>query len=130
MIQPFENATDKTGAVLQKMGRDLAATGRNTWLAGLGLVAEADEQGRGLFDRLVERGRPLAEKQKVTFAEASDKVERSARELGKLVNDSVEYEVRGALGRFGLATRDDLKALERRLDNLSRELDDLTVVGS
>lgn len=130
MIQELESATDKTGAVLQKMGRDLAATGRNAWLAGLGVVAEADTQGRSLFDRLVERGRPLAEKQKETFAEATDKMERSARELGKLVNDSVEYEVRGALGRFGLATRDDLKALERRLETLSRQLDDLTVVGS
>jgi poly(hydroxyalkanoate) granule-associated protein len=130
MIQDFQSATDKTGAVLQKMGREIAATGRNAWLAGLGAVAEADEQGRSLFDRLVERGRPLAEKQKQTFAEAGEKVEKTARELGKLVNDSVEYEVRGALGRFGLATRDDLKALERRLENLSRELDDLTVVGS
>ncbi len=130
MIQELESATDKTGAVLQKMGRDLAATGRNAWLAGLGVVAEADTQGRSLFDRLVERGRPLAEKQKETFAEATDKMERSARELGKLVNDSVEYEVRGALGRFGLATRNDLKALERRLETLSRQLDDLTVVGS
>jgi poly(hydroxyalkanoate) granule-associated protein len=130
MIQEFDNATDKTGAVLQQIGRDLAATGRTAWLAGLGLVAEADEQGRSLFDRLVERGRPLAEKQKQTFSEASDKVERTARELGKLVNDTVEYEVRGALGRFGLATRDDLKALDQRLENLSRELDDLTVVGS
>jgi poly(hydroxyalkanoate) granule-associated protein len=130
MIQEFENATDKTGAVLQQMGRDLAATGRNAWLAGLGLVAKADEQGRSLFDRWVERGRPLAEKQKRTFSEAGDKVERTARELGKLVNDTVEYEVRGALGRFGLATREDLKALEKRLENLSRELDDLTVVGS
>ncbi|HEV7668747.1 MAG TPA: phasin family protein [Thermoanaerobaculia bacterium] len=130
MIQEFDNATDKTGAVLQQIGRDLAATGRTAWLAGLGLVAEADEQGRSLFDRLVERGRPLAEKQKQTFSVASDKVERTARELGKLVNDTVEYEVRGALGRFGLATRDDLKALDKRLENLSRELDDLTVVGS
>ena len=130
MIQELESATDKTGAVLQKMGRDLAATGRNAWLASLGVVAQADERGRDLFDRLAERGRPLAEKQKVTFAEATDKVERSARELGKLVNDTVEYEVRGALSRFGLATRDDLKALERRLENLSRELDELTVVGS
>ncbi len=130
MIQEIQDATDKTGAVLQKMGREIATTGRQTWLAGLGVVAEADEQGRGLFDRLVERGRPLAKKQKQALSEAGEKVEKSARELGKLVNDTVEYEVRGALGRFGLATRDDVKALERRLESLSRELDELTVVGS
>lgn len=130
MIREIENATDKTGDALQKMGREVAATGRNAWLASLGFVAEVDEQGRDWFDRLVERGRPIAEKQKATFADATDKVERSMRGIGKLVNDTVEYEVRGALGRFGLATRDDLKALERRLETLSRELDELTVVGS
>ncbi|HXU46137.1 MAG TPA: phasin family protein [Thermoanaerobaculia bacterium] len=85
-------------------------------------------ESRELFDRLVERGRPLAETQREALARWSAKAQKATRDLGRLMTDTVEYEVRGALLRFGLATRDDLKALEVRLDALGREVDELEAI--
>lgn len=109
----------------EKTRRELASAGRNLWLAGLGAVAEVEESGRGLFDRLVERGRPMETKQRQTFEKLGDKTGTTVRELGKLVQDTMEYETRGVLKRFGLLTRDDVKILAARLDTLAKKINEL-----
>jgi len=109
--------------------RDLLAAGRNLWLAGLGAVAaiaEADQGSRELFDRLVERGRPLEEEQRKTFRELGDRTEETVREMRKLFRETVEYEGKGVLKKLGVLTRDDLKVLATRIDTLSQKIDELT----
>jgi poly(hydroxyalkanoate) granule-associated protein len=107
---------------------DLLAAGRNLWLAGLGAVAsivEADQESRELFDRLVERGRPLEEQQRKTFRELGDRTEETVREMRKLFRETVEYEGKGVLKKMGVLTRDDLKVLAARIDTLSQKIDEL-----
>ncbi len=111
-----------------KARRELRATGRNLWLAGLGAVAaitEADEKSSELFDRLVERGRPLEEQQRKTFREISDRTEETVREMRTLLQETVEYEGKAALKKLGVLTRDDLKVLAARIDTLSQKIDEL-----
>ena len=100
------------------------ATGRSLWLAGLGAVAEVEQEGRELFDRLVERGRPWEERRKRAAEAVADRAQRTARELGKLLQDTVDYESRGMLKRLHVMTRDDVKVLSSRLETLSKKLDD------
>ena len=110
--------------------RDLRAAGRNLWLAGLGAVAtitEVDEGSRELFDRLVERGRPLEEQQRKTFRELGDRTEETVREMRKLFRETVEYEGKGVLKKLGVLTRDDVKVLAARIDTLSQKIDELAV---
>lgn len=110
--------------------RDLLAAGRNLWLAGLGAVAaiaEADQESRELFDRLIERGRPLEEQQRKTFREIGDRTEETVREMRKLFRETVEYEGKGVLKKLGVLTRDDLKVLAARIDTLSQKIDELAV---
>ena len=102
----------------------LLAAGRSLWLAGLGAVAEAEEEGRGLFDRLVERGRPVEERRKQAAGAVADRAQRTARELGKLVQDTVAYESRGMLERLNVMTREDVKILSARLETLSQKIDE------
>jgi poly(hydroxyalkanoate) granule-associated protein len=109
----------------------LLAAGRNLWLAGLGAVAEVEEEGRGLFDRLVERGRPVEGKQK-KLAETltgtiTERANKAARELGKLVEETVEFESRGVLRKLNLMTREDVKILSARLETLSKKIDEYAV---
>src|SRR5947209_15946652 len=105
-----------------KARRELVSAGRNLWLASLGAVAKAEEEGRDLFDRLVERGRPLEERRRHQLDHALDKMgdrtQETVREFGKLVQDTMEYETKGVLKRFGLMTRDDVKILAARLETL------------
>jgi poly(hydroxyalkanoate) granule-associated protein len=102
----------------------LLAAGRSLWLAGLGAVAGAEEEGRELFDRLVERGRPLEKRQKQAAGAVADRAQRTARDLGKLLQDTVSYESRGMLKRLNVMTREDVKILSARLETLSRKIDE------
>jgi poly(hydroxyalkanoate) granule-associated protein len=109
----------------------LLAAGRNLWLAGLGAVAEVEEGGRELFGHLVERGRPVEGKQK-KLAETlagtiTDRATKAARDLGKLVEETVEFESRGMLKKLNLMTREDVKILTARLESLSKKLDEYAV---
>ncbi|HEX3527631.1 MAG TPA: phasin family protein [Thermoanaerobaculia bacterium] len=108
-----------------KARRELVSAGRNLWLASLGAVAKAEEEGRELFDRLVERGRPLEERQRHALDKMGDRTNETVRELRKLVQDTMEYETKGVLKRFGMMTKDDVKILAARLATLSHKLDEL-----
>jgi poly(hydroxyalkanoate) granule-associated protein len=114
------------GAGWDKARRELLSAGRNLWLAGLGAVAEVEEGGRDLFGRLVERGRPWEEKQRQAFEKAGEKTQETARELGQLMQDTVEYETQGVLKKLGLLTRDDVKILSARLDTLAQKIEELS----
>jgi poly(hydroxyalkanoate) granule-associated protein len=105
----------------------LRAAGRNLWLAGLGAVAEVEEGSRELFDRLVERGVPVEGKQKKLAATVTKRANKAARELGKLVEETVEFESRGMLKRLNLMTREDIRILSARLETLSKKINEYAV---
>jgi poly(hydroxyalkanoate) granule-associated protein len=102
----------------------LVNAGRSLWLAGLGAVAGVEEGTRDLFGRLVERGRPVEERQKKMAEAVADRANRTAQGLGQLVQDTVEYESREMLKRLNVMTRDDVKILAARLETLSKKLDE------
>ena len=115
-------------AITKDMGKAfdrLTGVGRSLWLAGVGAVAEVSEAGRETFDRLVERGRPLEEKQRQMVQKVTDRATQTVREAGKLVQDTVEYESRGMLKRLNVMTRDDVKVLSSRLNSLSKKVDEV-----
>jgi len=103
------------------------ATGRNLWLAGVGAVAEVTEGGMGVFDHLVERGRPVEQKQKQMVAAVTDRATRTVREAQRLVEDTVEFESRGVLKRLNVMTREDVKILSARIETLSKKVDEAVV---
>lgn len=113
----MESAVDR----LLAAGR---AAGRNVWLAGVGAVAEVSEGGLEMFDRLVERGRPVEERQKQRVQAVADRVNRTVDEARKLVEDTVQYESRGVLKRLNVMSREDVKALGSRIGTLSKKIDE------
>ena len=119
-------ATTATPAGTAGIGRELLNAGRNLLLAGIGAVVEADKASQRLFDRLVERGRPLDERQRRTVEAFADRANGAMHEAGKLFQDTVEYESRQVLKKMGVLTRDDLKVLSARLDILARQIDEYT----
>lgn len=106
----------------------LLNAGRNLWLAGLGAVAGVEEGSRELLDRLIERGRPLEERQKKAVHQVADRTNRTVAELKKLVQDQVAWESRGVLKKLNMMTVEDVKILSARLDTLSRKLDEYAVL--
>ncbi len=120
----MSDAQTSTTASFEQAGRELLKAGRTLWLAGLGAIAETDEAGQKLFDRLVERGRPLDERQRKAVEAFTDRANGTLREAGKLFQDTVEYESKQVLKKMGVLTRDDLKVLSARLDILARQIDE------
>ena len=102
--------------------------GRNLWLAGLGAVgslADLDRGGRDLFDRLVERGRPVEERQKKAMDEWSDRAAEKLRTVGERAKDQVREDLKRALNKAGVPTAEEWNALTARLEALSASLDEI-----
>jgi polyhydroxyalkanoate synthesis regulator phasin len=104
--------------------QELFNAGRTLWFASLGAIIEADQASQRLIDRLVERGRPLDERQRKTVEAFTDRANGAMREAGKLFQDTVEYEGKQVLRKMGVLTRDDLRTLGARLDILSKQIDE------
>lgn len=107
---------------------ELRDAGRTIWLAGLGVAAEIGQGGGRLdhwFDRLVERGRPVDERQRKALGEIEERTGSTVREMKKLVEDTVQYESKSLLKRLGLTTRDDVSVLAARIDTLAAKVDEL-----
>ena len=77
------------------------------------------------FDRLVERGRPVGERQRKAFEEIEERTGATVREMKKLFEDTVQYESKNVLKRLGLMTRDDVQVLAARIDTLTVKVDEL-----
>lgn len=77
------------------------------------------------FDQMVERGRPIEQRQRRTLGELGGRTGSTVLEMKKLFEDTVEYETRNLLKRFGVMTRDDVKTLTARIDTLAVRVDEL-----
>lgn len=106
------------------VGREIFKAGRTLLRAGIGAVVEADEASQRLFDRLVERGRPLDERQRKAAEAFADRASGAMREAGQLFQDTIEYEARQVLKKVGVLTRDDVRTMAARLDLLERQIDE------
>ncbi|HEY0784135.1 MAG TPA: phasin family protein [Thermoanaerobaculia bacterium] len=104
---------------------DAPVNGRNLWLAGLGAAAAVTEQGRKLFDGLVERGRPLAKRQGEIAAQMGDKAAAAVQDAVKLVRETIEHETKAAVKRLDLLTHSDVQQLSARLEALAQRLDEV-----
>ncbi|HBL26706.1 MAG TPA: hypothetical protein DD490_07715 [Acidobacteria bacterium] len=112
-----------------KAVRELRDAGRALWLAGLGAVAEVEEESRVVLDqwidRMAEKGRSVDERQRKALDELGERTGSTVREMKKLFEDTVEYESKTLLKRLGLMTREDVQVLATRIDTLAAKVDEL-----
>lgn len=105
------------------------------WLAGLGALATAEEEGSKLFKNLVERGEGWETKNKERWEEMRDGVKSKIDETtGKAKGeaegawDKVEGRIEEAVGaafqKAGVPSRDEIATLTKRVDEL------IAVVGN
>jgi poly(hydroxyalkanoate) granule-associated protein len=103
------------------------------WLAGLGAFSKAQAEGGKLFEALVKEGAALdAKTRKFTEAKVNEvrgNVESTlgqARERSQETWDKLEKvfedRVSRALGRIGIPSREEMTSLNKRIDDLSRDV--------
>ena len=102
--------------------RELKESAQKIWLAGLGALSVAEQEGAKMFDRLVERGREFEGKGRERMEEARSKVQDAASD----VEERIDEKVASALRRFGVPSRDEIRELTQRVEELNAKIEPLT----
>lgn len=110
----------------QDLQAELKESAHKIWLAGLGALAAAEQEGSKLFRNLVEKGEGYESRGREEFEEAKHKVEDAAQDAKrqadtawKRVEGRLDEAVTGALGRLGVPSRDEIATLTRRVEELT-----------
>lgn len=119
----------------RKGKRDLEAVQESlhkVWLAGLGAVARAEEEGGKVFKNLVAKGQDYERRGRsqidrlVSQVEAgAGKAREGAASTYERVESRVDELVSGALHRSGVPSRDEIAILTRRVEELTRMVESL-----
>ncbi len=111
---------------------DLKDSVHRIWLAGLGALSAAEEEGSKLFSKLVDRGRDVESKGKVEVDKVNEKV-RSGVDKAKAKAESAfenwgekfDEKLTSALHRLGVPTRDEIHNLTKRVEDLNSKVEHL-----
>lgn len=118
---------------LSGWSEDVEKYSRQIWLAGLGAYAKIGEDGSKLFDTLVREGERTEqmvrdELEVVKNGARSRVAEAKDRALGKwnALEEAFDKRLNSAITRLGVPSRDDILALDDRIEALNRQLDRLS----
>ena len=106
--------------------QELKDTAHRVWLAGLGALAVAGEEGKALFQTLVARGEELEARNAGRVARVRETMAEARASVGaklEQVQAGLDEQVARTLQRLGVPTRDEIAELTRRVEELTRALE-------
>ena len=102
---------------------ELKESAPRIWLAGLGALSAAGEEGSKMFDRLVERGRDYEDKGRDEAKKQYEGAKSSAEDLWNTWSEKLDEAVTKALHRMGVPSRDEIRNLTRRVEELNAKVE-------
>ncbi len=113
---------------------------RKIWLAGLGVYSKIDSDGSKLFESLVKDGEKAEKLTKSAVDKTVEAAKDSAgsaksrisgvkeRALGKWdeLEEAFDKRLNSAISRLGVPSRNEVKALNSKVDTLTRQIEQLT----
>ena len=109
---------------------ELSESVHRIWLAGLGALATAEEEGGKLFTTLVSKGKKYETTIKKPVGQATTRVKKKVKEVrgraGKTVKQiekAFDEQVDAALHRVGVPTRKEIAALNRKVQRLTEAIE-------
>jgi poly(hydroxyalkanoate) granule-associated protein len=116
----------------KNLQEDLKESAYRVWLAGLGALAAAGEEGAKAFNRLVDRGREAEGRSKDDFKaqadkakEQFDKAKGKAGEQWEEWSEKLDEVLTRSLHRLGVPTRDEIRTLTQRVEELTAKVEGL-----
>jgi poly(hydroxyalkanoate) granule-associated protein len=109
-----------------KVYDDMRDSAHKIWLAGLGALAKAEEEGTKVFNTLVEAGEEVEARGKKSFKLVKGKVTEAREAAGDRIDklgDTFDTSVAGALQRLGVPSRDEIQRLTKRVEELTAKVD-------
>jgi len=122
------NTTTESGAdesASTSTRQDVFDSAHKIWLAGLGAVATAEQEGQRFFKRLVERGEEYESRGRERFEEVKGRAEDRFERMTDKFGTSVEDQVNRTLERMGVPSRQEIQDLSRKIDALTAKIDTL-----
>jgi poly(hydroxyalkanoate) granule-associated protein len=107
---------------------DLAQSAHKIWLAGLGAVAMAEEEGEKLFKNLVEKGQDMESRGREQVGKAKDAVggvKTVAESYWDTFEKTLDNKITSILHRIGVPTKDEIGTLTRKVEELTSAIDKL-----
>ena len=109
---------------------DVKDSAHKIWLAGLGAVAVAEEEGSKFFKSLVKKGEKFEDRRRKQVDEVVDKVKDGVEDVRDEVEsrwqrfgDSFDSKVGAAIERLGVPSREEIHKLTQRVEDLTKKLD-------
>lgn len=110
----------------KKVYDDMRDSAHKIWLAGLGALSKAEEEGTKVFHNLVEAGEEFEARGKERFTLVKGKVQE-AREAAEnqfeKLGDTLDDKVASAVQKLGVPSRDEIQRLTRRVEELTAKVD-------
>ena len=118
----------KKKKINKEFGNDIMESAHKVWLAGLGAVAMAEEEGGKFFSSLMDKGQKLegksreqVEKAKGTVSGMKTVAESYWDTFGRTVDDQMT----AVIHRIGVPTKDEIEALTKKVEDLTVAVDNL-----
>ena len=86
-------------------------------LAGLGALSMTREKAEEIFDEYVEKGKAERKNRDSFVKNLMDRAEKSRKDIEKVISEQLEK----ALAKQPLATKEDIKRVEAKLDKLLKK---------
>ena len=103
---------------------EISESVHRVWLAGLGALSAAEDEGTKLFNALVARGRKYERTMKKPVDKATVEVKRKVKDVRgragktvKKIEQAFDDQIDAALHRIGVPTRKEIAALSRKVDS-------------
>jgi len=106
----------------KKLGDELWKAGASVFHASVGVAAATEERARETFGQMVDKGKDYESDQSRLFSRAT----QEARELGRGLERGIERGVTATLNRVGVPSREEINQLGKRVETLTRKVDELT----
>ncbi len=121
-----ENVYDNAKAAVDQVRENVMTTGRTLWLAGLGVVATAQDQGRKVFDEMVEKGKSFEVQEPSTMVgKAMDQAQLQVKSVRQSIETNINEASRVVLHRMGLPSHDEIQSLISRVEQLTLKVEAL-----
>ena len=102
---------------------ELRESAHRIWLAGLGALASAGEEGTKMFDRLVDRGRDYETKGRDEARKQYEGAKSTTDDLWNTWSGKLDEAVTSALHRMGVPSRDEIRNLTQRVEELNAKVE-------
>lgn len=107
----------------KQIGDDVIKTGRNVWLASLGVVAYADEEARTLYGKLVDKGETFENSERNVVGRKLSEVTGTAKKITDEAGEKVQGVVQTVMHRAGVPTSDEIQTLIQRVETLTAKVE-------